>query len=115
MASTAGSADWLRRMCEDKIAEIEAWGAATMGMATSGAGYPVSIGTGITFDLGGMIAMRMRWSSSHPFLAMTPVCDGDRVVVFILNKDQEPVILKDEWAMFPSDQFISALRLLEGK
>lgn len=64
-----------------------------------------------------MIAMRMRWDAGYipKYGYITAIKNQDRVIVLIVNDDSEPVTLKDEWGIFPSDALIASLRLLENK
>lgn len=64
-----------------------------------------------------MIAMRMRWDSHSelPPFHTHAIKDGDRVVVLIVNKNQEPITIVDDWGLFPSDSLIARLRLLDGR
>jgi hypothetical protein len=61
-----------------------------------------------------MIAMRLRLKDgeSMPFQAMNACQKSDgSYIVFVLHKDQ-PLVLEDSEALFPSDTLISQLHLL---
>ena len=75
-----------------------------------------------------MIAMRMGWGpySGVPIrfgsdLSVTPfqfieavrAVGGGKTYVFVLTRDGKPVTLEDDSPLFPSDQLITQLRLLE--
>lgn len=71
-------------------------------------------------DLYGMIAMRMRWPGispiDHPFHDIYCRRALDKVhVMVIVDPTATPVVISDEWGLFPSDTFVTQLRLLEGK
>jgi hypothetical protein len=63
-----------------------------------------------------MVAMRMRWEHGHkiPFAGFYVVRDADRVVVLVVNTVKDPVVLQDEWGLFPSDRLVTQLCLLEA-
>lgn len=74
-----------------------------------------------------MLSMRMRWPSplgSGAFLPSgwkTPCFDevaihkGDaKILVFIITKGDNYVVLEDDVNMYPSDQLVSQIRVLEG-
>ena len=49
---------------------------------------------------------------NHPFQYMSSAYAGDKVFVFVVQ-DNQAVTLEDDATMFPSDQLITQLRLLE--
>ena len=75
-----------------------------------------------------MIAMRMGWGpyngvSIHmsatltqapfQFIEAVRTNDNSKVYIFVLTRDGKPVTLEDDSPLFPSDQLITQLRLLE--
>lgn len=74
-----------------------------------------------------MIAMRMKWGSYSgapigvvsdppfmPFQFIDAVHAADnKIYVFVLTRGNKPVTLEDDGPLFPSDQLITQLRLLE--
>ena len=60
------------------------------------------------------IYMRLRIpeGGNHPFQYMSSAYAGDKVFVFVVQ-DNQAVTLEDDATMFPSDQLITQLRLLE--
>lgn len=60
-----------------------------------------------------MIAMRLRLDEGDrfPFQHLSTAKTDDKVFVFVVQNDQ-PVILEDESALFPSDTLTTQLRLL---
>lgn len=73
---------------------------------------PVSIMRDDPEYLTGMISSRMRWDDSHPF-PITALKNGERVAVMVFNDGQEPIVLMDEYGLFPSDALVTKLRLLK--
>jgi len=69
------------------------------------------------FNLMRMIAMRMRWNPgvAMPYTAICPAFADDMVHVMVISNKNPPIVLSDEWSMFPSDKLITELRLLEEK
>ncbi len=64
--------------------------------------------------LGKMIDMRLRTPpGKFLFQFMQAFKYGEKVVVFIVQKDQ-PTFLEDDWALFPSDELVTKLRLIVG-
>jgi len=63
-----------------------------------------------------MVHMRMRWADGEmaPF-AMCAVQDRDRVHLFCVKAGQEPIVITEDFGLFPSDTLITQLRLIEGK
>jgi hypothetical protein len=64
-----------------------------------------------------MIAMRMHYpdGSTYPFAFISAYkINEERVAVFLVVHD-EPLIIEDEWPLFPSDRLITQLRMLERK
>lgn len=61
-----------------------------------------------------MICMRMRFAARTliPFQHLSTAKCGDKVFIFVVQNDQ-PVVLEDETSMFPSDQLITQLRLIQ--
>lgn len=59
------------------------------------------------------VAMRMRYKDGEglPFAYFSTHYTGEKVFAFIVVKDQ-PVTLEDEGALFPSDTFMTQLRML---
>lgn len=75
-----------------------------------------------------MIAMRLGWGpysdatirfgadislTPFQFIEAVRAGDGSKVFVFVLTRDGRPVTLEDDSPLFPSDQLITQLRLLE--
>jgi len=50
--------------------------------------------------------------SDLPFDKIRPTYWEDKVVVVAFNKGHEPVMLADEWSLFPSDTLMTQLRLV---
>ena len=67
-------------------------------------------------DLVKMLAMRLRWpdGQSLPLDYLGARKSGEKVFLFVVVNN-EPVQLEDEWGLFPSDQLVTTLRLLEQK
>lgn len=78
-------------------------------------------------ELMGMLCMRMRWGIYDPAIRMGPVMTApakfarlmvcqvdDKVIVLACNSGQDPVVFTDDANMFPSDNLVSQLRLLEN-
>jgi len=63
-----------------------------------------------------MIASRMHWDDGQrvPFEALDPYKLNDSEVVVFVITNGEPLILRDDLNLFPSDAFITQLRLLGG-
>jgi hypothetical protein len=61
-----------------------------------------------------MIGMRLRLSNGvrWPYQHLSSALAGEKVFVFVVQ-DNQPVTLVDEAPMFPSDQLITQLRLLQ--
>lgn len=60
-----------------------------------------------------MMRMRLRSARSAFFKHWHAFKDGETVHVMVVNNGQS-VLLKDDFSLFPSDQLITALRLLEN-
>lgn len=62
-----------------------------------------------------LLAGRMRWAEGkrHPFEFLDIHVTDKVALVFIVN-DSKPVTLEDDPALFPSDDLITRLRLLQG-
>lgn len=65
-----------------------------------------------------MINSRMGWDAKDPECPLRrylPVLmrDSDQVIVFLVHESQY-LVLEDDAAMFPSDQFVTQLRLFVG-
>lgn len=65
--------------------------------------------------LNDMIRSRMRWSNANgSFSYLHAHSEKERVFIFgVING--EPVMLEDDAGLFPSDQLVTQLRLLENK
>lgn len=66
-------------------------------------------------DLGRMVGSRLRYP---PGCAPFKHCyfhkvDDEKVVALIIGPDGRAIVLEDGWPLFPSDEFITKLRLLE--
>lgn len=71
------------------------------------------------FSLEEMMAARMRWGHrgglwAPNFSHMAVHSTGDVVHVWIVTKEAESVVLKDEIGLYPSDALISKIRMMGG-
>lgn len=65
--------------------------------------------------LGNMIDMRLRTPPGKFMFQFMQAfkMKNEKVVVFIVQNDQ-PTFLEDDWALFPSDELVTKLRLILG-
>lgn len=70
------------------------------------------------YSLGEMMAARMRWGAGDGnwapgFAHMAIHSVGDKVHIWIITKDGQSIVLKDDEPLYPSDAIITKLRLLQ--
>lgn len=63
-----------------------------------------------------MLRVRMRWPrlNAKGFVSVDVRIAGEKVFVWIITKDFKSVVLEDTADMFPSDQMVTQIRLLQG-
>lgn len=63
-----------------------------------------------------MLRVRMRWSrlGAKEFISVDVRLAGGKVFVWIITNDFKSVVIEDSKDMFPSDQCVTQIRLLQG-
>lgn len=63
-----------------------------------------------------MLRVRMRWPTLKvgDFISVDVRKAGEKVFVWIITKDFKSVVIEDTADMFPSDQMVTQIRLLQG-
>lgn len=72
----------------------------------------------MTGELDGLwlLGARMRWrpGARHPFNHMSLYMENGKAILFVVDKDQKPIVLEDDFNLFPSDTLIGQLQLMIG-
>lgn len=63
-----------------------------------------------------LLGARMRWrpGARHPFNHMSLYMENGKAILFVVDKDQKPIVLEDDFNLFPSDTLIGQLQLMIG-